>query len=486
MGNFPRQVTRLDAVTVADMSQRRAIIYCRVSNDPTGQARSVSSQEAECRAVCEREGWTVADVLVDNDAGASRWSGAKRPSYDRLADTLTAGDVLVTWEASRAQRDLAAYVQLRDLAAERGVLWSYSGRTYDLNRGDDRFGTGLDALMAEREADQIRERVLRGKRDAAQAGRPAGRPPYGYRRRFNARNGRPEGWEIDENDAPVVREIARRVLAGETIRGIAADLNRRGVPAPKSQRNSPDLWVPRRLRIMLMSPSYAALRQHQGEVVGAAEWPAIIDEPDWHRIQGILEDPDRRVGPGPTPAHLLSGIARCGVCGATLRWFGPKSIKTPRYQCSQPTACVGRRFHLVDELVTEVVIGRLSMPDAAEVFATGDDDQHAAVDDLRALRDRLDSFADAAAAGEVSPAAFARIESRLLPQIDAAAKRAAASLPTPVAGLVSAADVRAAWEGMSVDAQREAVRCLVDVTVHPSSVGNRQFNPEDIEIRWKS
>lgn len=467
------------------MSNRRAIIYCRVSNDPTGQARSVSSQEAECRAVCEREGWNVAEVLVDNDAGASRWSGAKRPSYDRLADTLTAGDVLVTWEASRAQRDLAAYVQLRDLAAERGVLWSYSGRTYDLTRGDDRFGTGLDALMAEREADQIRDRVLRGKRDAAQAGRPAGRPPYGYRRRFNARSGQPEGWEIDDDEAPVVREVARRVIAGESIRGIATDFNRRGIPAPMSQKNSPDTWVPRRLRIMLMSPSYAALRQHQGEVVGAAEWPAIIDEADWHRVQGILEDPNRQLGPGPAPAHLLSGIARCGVCGASLRWFGPKSIKTPRYQCSKPTACVSRRFHLVDELVTEVVIGRLRMPDAADVFAAGDDDQHAAVDELRALRDRMDSFADAAADGELTASAFARIEARLLPQIDAAAKRAEASLPTPVAELVTADDVRAAWDALPIESQRLVVRLLLEVTVNPSTVGTRRFNPDDIELKWK-
>src|ERR1700687_5300489 len=61
----------------------------------------------------------------------SRYSTKDRPEYKKLAKILKPGDVLVTWEASRAQRDLAAYVTLRDLCAERGVLLSYSGRTYD-------------------------------------------------------------------------------------------------------------------------------------------------------------------------------------------------------------------------------------------------------------------------------------------------------------------------------------------------------------------
>lgn len=468
------------------MTERRAIIYTRVSNDPTGAARSVGAQEAECRAVCEREGWTVAEVLTDNDLGASRWSGVARPAYDRLADTLTAGDVLVTWEASRAQRDLAAYVALRDLCAERGVLWSYSGRTYDLTRGDDRFGTGLDALIAEREADQIRERVLRGKRAAAQAGRPAGRPPYGYRRSFDPDTGATTGWAVDAEEAPIVREVARRFLAGETLRGVTADLNRRGVPAPKSQKNALDHWVPRRLRLILASATYAGLRQHRGEVIGAGSWPALIDESDWHRIQGILADPARRLGPGPAARYLLSGIARCGVCGAGMRHYFPKSVASPKYQCSSSRACTARRAAPIDELVTGVIVGRLAMPDAVEVFTAPEDGHAQALEELRALRGRLDSFADAAAEGEVTASAFARIESRLLPQVADAERRATAGASTPVAELVTADDVQAAWDALSIESKRVVVRLLLEVTVNPSTVGTRRFNPEDIELRWKS
>jgi Resolvase, N terminal domain len=96
---------------------KRAIIYTRVSADRAG-GRSVEEQGAECRALCEREGSPVEEPpLVDNDRSASRFATKTRTNYERLRDLLEPGDALVTWEASRAQRDLARYVELRDLCA---------------------------------------------------------------------------------------------------------------------------------------------------------------------------------------------------------------------------------------------------------------------------------------------------------------------------------------------------------------------------------
>ena len=66
---LPRQRPALrDAIAL------RAVIYARVSSDPNERGRSVSEQEAECRAVCEREGWHVVAVYSDNDRSASRYA----------------------------------------------------------------------------------------------------------------------------------------------------------------------------------------------------------------------------------------------------------------------------------------------------------------------------------------------------------------------------------------------------------------------------
>uniref|UniRef100_UPI0018F32878 recombinase family protein n=1 Tax=Streptomyces sp. N35 TaxID=2795730 RepID=UPI0018F32878 len=132
----------------------RAVVYARVSSDPKQRFRSVSEQVAECTAECERRGWKVVETFQDNDISASRYATKDRPEYQRLFEFLRGGaaDVLVTWENSRAERKLDGYVDLRNLCEEHQVQWCYKGRLYDMARTDDRFSTGLDALIAEREA----------------------------------------------------------------------------------------------------------------------------------------------------------------------------------------------------------------------------------------------------------------------------------------------------------------------------------------------
>ncbi len=183
----------------------RAILYTRVSSDKA-KGRSVTEQEQECRAECGRRGWTVAEVLCDNDRSATRFATKGRPEYQRLQQILRKGDVLVTWEASRAQRDLKAYVALRDLCAERGVMWSYSGALFDLSKADDRFRTGLDALRSEDEAEKTRERVLRAHRANLDAGRPHGQCPFGYRIVRDPDTGKPVARVPDEIEARTLRD----------------------------------------------------------------------------------------------------------------------------------------------------------------------------------------------------------------------------------------------------------------------------------------
>lgn len=64
----------------------RAVIYERISDDRAGTGLGVARQDRDCRERCAREGWAVADVLVDNDRSA--YSGRKRPGYQRLLEGL--------------------------------------------------------------------------------------------------------------------------------------------------------------------------------------------------------------------------------------------------------------------------------------------------------------------------------------------------------------------------------------------------------------
>ena len=291
-----------------------ALLYARVSNDPSGQGRSVESQLDECRSWAHREGWDVVGEVRDVDRSASRHAKRSREGWAEIVKTVEEGevDVLVTWEASRAQRDLAAYADLRQLCERTNTRWAYSGNVYDLGDRSDRFRTGLDALVAEDEAGRTSERICRGVRSAAMEGRPTGRKLYGYRRTYDETTGQLLGQGPDPEQAAIVRETAQRFLAGESLRSLYRDFNQRNVPTPTGKVGA---WTDRQVRRLVSNPAYAGQRVHQGEVVGAATWEPIHDADTWARLQAKLSDPTGR-STATVAAHTCSLASPAAECVA--------------------------------------------------------------------------------------------------------------------------------------------------------------------------
>lgn len=460
----------------------RAITYDRVSAD-RAQGRSISEQNADNEAECARRGWTIVARYTDNDRGASRHSRTKRPGWEQVKAAIAdrQGEVLVTWEASRAQRDVTAYVELRQLCRDHNVQWCYNGRLYDLSRTDDSFSTGLDALLAEREADVTRDRVLRAVKANAAAGRPHGKLLYGYRREYDLDSGALVAQVPREDQAAIVREIHQRIAAGDSVRGIGLDLERRGVPAPGGQR-----WYPQTVAHIARNPAYIGRRVHQGADIGAATWPPLVDEITHYTCVRRLTDPDRpRIDW--TIKHLLSGLARCGAvidgkeCGSGLR--AQMNRNHLAYVCPAGFH-VSRHAGKLEEMVTTAVLGRLTKDDALDdVNDRRPIDTGEAASSVSALRHRLQGFHDAAADGQISPAALARIEARLLPQI-AAAEHDAGTPDAPPR--FDAAGLLRRWERMSLQEKRVLIAAVVDTVVLSVGRGKRVFDAAGVDMRWKS
>jgi DNA invertase Pin-like site-specific DNA recombinase len=449
----------------------RAIIYTRVSADRSGRARSPEEQEQDCRADCKRHGWSVGEVLRDNDVSATRHSKKDRPAYERLKEILRPGDVLVIWAASRAQRDLEAYVQLRNLCAERGVLWCYGGKIYDLNDRGDRLSTGFQALIDEDAAEAIREAVLRAQRANAIGGVAHGKIPYGYRALRNPNTGKIEKRVPHETQAPVVREIARRVLAGDKIYAIAQDLNQRGIPTARPSKG----WTASSISALIKRPTYAGFRTHQGEVTSEGDWEPLIDPEDHAKILALMNDSKRLKHSGVAPEHLLSGIATCGVCGGRIRQTGGRYTQ---YVCVN--FCVKRRQSYIDEMVEEAIIARLETATSIEEFA--DPHQKEALAEARILRAQLDEAVDLFSKGELSAASLARAESNMLPTIRDLERRGQAVVH-PLVGELLGPSARATWELWPMADRKTVARALVRVTILPAPRGN-VFRPEFVRFEW--
>ena len=470
----------------------RAIIYARVSHDTSGKAASVTQQVDECTKVCKANGWNIFQVVTDNSVGASRHSAGTRPGYAKLRSLLREGDVLVMWESSRGTRDLAEFVVFRDLCAARNVLYNYKNRTYDMRSGDDRFTTGFDALRDENEAERTRDRVMRASRARAASGAPHGRMPYGYRRHLveGDRTGRIE-WVPDPETAPIVREIIDRVLAGQSLWTIGRDLDERGVQPPSRGGNQPPAphWIPRRMRVMVLSPTYAGLRVHQDKVVGDAAWEAIVTKDEHRRLTAILTDPARKTNHrrGKAPVHLLTGIAVCGVCGHGVRMFAPKATKTPRYNC--PDNHVGRRADKIDEWVRDKMIQLMADPRLQAGLAVDEDHESgAALAELAAERQRLQGFYAEAAEGKLSSAGLAAVESRILAHIDELERASRKPLADPVLSQLLAEvtdEPENQWDALPLEVRRAAIRAALDIRIYPQPAMGRRWDPQYVTVQWR-
>jgi len=465
----------------------RAAVYDRVSKDKRGDARSVGQQEAENRAVCAAAGWAVEAVYTDNDRSASRFATKDRPDWQRLSAELEAGsyEVLVLWEPSRGSRDLVVWATLLAVCRARGVLIHITShnRTYDPREAREWRTLAEDGVDSGYESEKTSARITRSVAMNAAKGRPHGKLLYGYRRTYDPASGAMVAQVPDEATAPVVREAARRVLAGETPNAVARDYNRRGVAAPRGSERGWDLTQVRRL---LVNPGYAGKRVHRGEVVADAGWPALIDPADHAALVAKLTDPRRRTQHDSAVRHLLSGILRCGVCGSTVRVQKQRGAYQA-YMCVNGFH-TARKMAWVDEYVEAVIIERLSRPDVAELLASGDSDDAdvlTARREVAELRARLDGFYDAAAAGDVTPAALARIEATLTPRIAAAEQRSYPRRVSPVVAQLAGDHAAEVWAELPITAKREVITTLMDVRLLKGRTGVRTFDPSLVEITWR-
>lgn len=477
----------------------RAAIYTRVSRDMRDTGRSVAEQEDECRTWANYEQWQLVgrEVWSDNDRSASKYAKQARAAWQDLVDLIDASgiDILVVWEPSRATRDRMVWAALAATCEERGVKIAASGRVYDLTDPDEAFQLDLFFSLGVRESGVTRKRVLRSVKANAIAGRPHGKLLYGYRRRYNEATGALEAQEIHPEQAAILREMARRVLAGESTYAVAVWLNDQGITTPKGAA-----WVPVQVKRVLVNPGYAGKRVYQGEVIGAATWPPILDELTHKMLVAKLTDPTRGVRRDSTIKHLLSGIVQCGVCGAPMRVA--KNRGSLSYTCwvnaKRPSS--GGSFHVcrlvlrVDTFVEEMLFGRLSRPDAVELFSRDDgkmNELRHILDQVAEKRAELETFYAQARTGNLSAVGLAHAEQGLLPEIERLERRGGQIRLVPLLGDLINSDaelVAEKWAKLEMAQKREVIRAvMLKIEVLKVGSGRRGYSDwESMRVTWRS
>jgi hypothetical protein len=320
--------------------------------------------------------------------------------------------------------------------------------------------------------------------------------PYGYRRVYDSRTRALIRQEPDPETAPIVQELARRVLAGEAFYALTIELNARGVPSPETIRmrrlgNTSAQWVWRQdqVRDVVLSPTSAGRRVHRGVVLDGviASWEPLISQTDHALLVEKLCDPGRRSWKDGRVKHLLTGLAFCGVCGAPVRRTVNNRDKYANYCCNGGPGkfCVARKQQWVDDFVTDVVIERLSQPDALDVYATEGSGLQEARHTLVALEAELATLRAAKKEGRISLQAFLDFEPDLLGKIETARARLLCTAAPPVLVDLVGGHVRTRWEQLTIPQRRDVIRALCIVNINPTRQGGRQLDPSTIMIDWK-
>lgn len=470
----------------------KADFYGRKSNKDQG--RSVAGQEQEFRSDCAEQNLDVGKIFADPDRSASRYARKPRPDYEELVQHVRSGkcQVLSLWEASRGSRRIGEWSDFLDLCREKGVLIRIvsHNRTYDPRIRRDWRTLIEEGVDAADEAEKIGERTRRGKRLAAQEGRPASRLAYGFKRVYDERGKFVAQVEHPEQ-AAVVREIFNRVAAGEPYSTIADDLNDRALTAPEGGP-----WSDRQVRQVVTKPSYAGQRVHKDEQY-EGQWDALVDPKVW-RAANRRATAQSGLNNDPRLSHWLTGVVQCGPCAAALPPNTEKKITLrsatradgrKAYECRNCMKVSASAAGL-EGVIAPLLKARLSDPRYANVFAPPDNREalEAAEAERDRLKDHLAGFYEQAADPDsgLTAAGLAAVEKRMLPQIaDAEALVRRLSTP-PALHILADVDIPAEFDNLPIPLRREVVSHVADIVLMPGSkAGGPKFDPWRLaKSRW--
>ena len=351
----------------------RAVLYTRVSTDEQAEhGTSLAGQLAACLAKAEAVGAQV--VWHYEDAGVSGAYYATRPGLQSALAALEEGraDTLIVANVSRLSRDAEHQAAIRKRVAAAGGRLAFCDLHID-DTPEGGFVFGMMGQFAQYERQVIRERTAKGRRRRAEEGLQPSRAvsPWGYRVVTTGDVLRGE-WPADAlgtyqvvgEQAAHAREVFRRCAAGESLRSIANHLNAAGVPTTQGGK----AWYATSLHCILRNPVYKGVgafgrkERHTDERrkseqglrtvafnvrVPESEWvtfaaPALVDEATWDACQGRLDTNQQRQSGNPKRRYLLSGLARCPLCGKAMGGYRRDGVPG-YYRCREAVGCSKHR-----------------------------------------------------------------------------------------------------------------------------------------------
>ncbi|MDG9674963.1 recombinase family protein [Micromonospora sp. DH14] len=400
------------------------------SNRPDDPSTSPERQKHHILDAADKRGIEIVGWAEDLNVSARKIAPWKRPQLglwipNLAQETPTGGrpdefDCLIFWKIDRVARSVGDFANLVKWAGDSGKNLIAADGTVDLSTPYGKAMAQIVAVFAELEADIIKERVNDGRQALRDEGRwGGGRYPYG----FIPRQQDSGGWKLEHHpeNADRLREIARRVIAGESMNAIGRDFDKRGIPTPTGGK----LWEQVHLTPMLRHRSLIGEATHNGETVRddlgriIQACDPLIMRTEWDNLQKRLDDVSIPKNRQPGVSMLLR-IGFCGRCGLPL-WLRRKTIKGVEYRysgcsgawcASQKRTCdaLGIRADFLESMIEEMLMNAIGDLEMIEQIDTMGEDRR------EELAEKSAKLADLLVASAGAPES---VKSRLAPDVEA-------------------------------------------------------------------
>jgi site-specific DNA recombinase len=485
-------------------------LYLRLSDLRTEEA--FDKREAKLRTLADALGWKVFRVVVENDMipgrdgkvrPASAFKRRKiktpsgkvelrvvRPGFREVLDDITTGRVngLLAEDLDRTVRDPRDLEDLLDACQMTGAsARSISGSLTLTNGGTEaeRSMARVMVAMANKASADTARRVAEGRERNWGESYQGGTRPFGFVAATDT-DKHHRTLLIVPDEAEIIRNAAVDILdRGISLKAILRELRENNVPTSRGGQ-----WNGRTLKQVLTKPTVAGLAPYKGQLK-PAPWPAILERDVWERLCEKLNNPPADANRGNEPKHLLTGIAKCGICndGTSVRANGSGTLRGKKgYQCEK-VAHIHRNIENVDAFVEAHIIARLSRPDVTDILRPPPRkgiDTAKLRGEAAALRQRKQRQMELHSAGVIDDADLTAGMRAIRDRLDVVtAQLAAYNEPDPLAEFRTQ-PAETVWKSLSLPRRRAVVRLLVDVTLMPTARRGPGFDPDSVRIEWNN
>ncbi|MBL6440874.1 recombinase family protein [Streptococcus suis] len=236
-------------VDLPSFTKRRVAGYARVSTDHEDQTTSYEAQmKYYTDHINSRSDWEF--VKMYSDEGISGTNTKARIGFQRMVEDALDGkiDLILTKSVSRFARNTVDSLSTVRKLKEAGVeiyfekenIWTFDSKGELL--------ITIMSSLAQEESRSISENVTWGRRRQLAEGQVT----FSYSQVLGFKKSDTGGFEIDHEEAKIVRYIFHQVLLGNNPNKIARELTAQGIPTPQGKRQ----WSYGTVKRMLRNEKY--------------------------------------------------------------------------------------------------------------------------------------------------------------------------------------------------------------------------------------